>query len=93
MVTEAIPTRVFALYRIANSKKDISRNEVMSLMEPDGIREGKSSYFNLVLRAAMELNLVQTDNNLIIPLVPREELQDIDDFRAYVISKLNGFSD
>jgi hypothetical protein len=93
MVTEAIPTRVFALYRIANSKKDISRNEVMSLMEPDGIREGKSSYYNVVLKAAMELNLVQTDNNLIIPLVPKEKLQDIDDFRAYVISKLNNFSD
>lgn len=93
MVTEAIPTRVFALYRIANSKKDISRNEVMSLMEPDGIRDGKSSYFNVVLKAAAELNLVQTDNNLILPLVPKEELQDINDFRAYVISKLNSFSD
>jgi len=93
MVTEAIPTRVFALYRIANSKKDISRNEVMSLMEPDGIRDGKTSYFNVVLKAAAELNLVQTDNNLILPLVPKEELQDINDFRAYVISKLNSFSD
>ena len=34
MVTEAIPARVFALYKIVESKKDISRSELQGLMEP-----------------------------------------------------------
>ena len=33
MVTEAIPARVYSLYKIAISKKDITRSEIQSMME------------------------------------------------------------
>lgn len=93
MVTEAIPARVYALYQIVCSKNEISKNEVLSMMEPEGIREGKTSYFNAVLKAADELKLIQTDGNIISPFVPKEEIKDMDGFRLYVISKLYSFSD
>ena len=95
MVTEAIPARVFALYRIVTSKNGVARAEAMSMMEPEGIREEKtSSYFAPVLKAATELKLVQLDdNNIINPLVPKEQIKDIEDFRLYAISKMNMFSE
>ena len=48
MVTEAIPARVFALYKIVESKKDIPRSELQGLMEPKGIYEG-TSYFSAIM--------------------------------------------
>ena len=42
MVTEAIPARVFALYKIVTSKKNISRLALQGLMEPKEIYEGTS---------------------------------------------------
>ena len=59
MVTEAIPARVFSLYKIVTSKKEIARNEVQSLMEPSEIYEG-SSYFSSIIKAAIELKIVDT---------------------------------
>lgn len=90
MVTEAIPTRVYSLYKIATSKKEISRGEVHELMEPVGIYEG-NSYFSIILKAATELKLVKVQDNIVFPLVPKEQLRSIDEFRLYAISKLDSF--
>lgn len=92
MVTEAIPTRVYSLYKIANSKKEMTRSEIQNLMEPPEIYKG-TSYFSTIFKAAAELKLVDTQDNLVIPLVPKEEMRDIEDFRNYAISKLNLFED
>lgn len=92
MVTEAIPARVYSLYKIAISKKDISRAEVQGLMEPEGIYEGKS-YFSIILKAATELKLVEIQDNIIVPLVKKDQIKTIEEFRLYVISKLDGFED
>ena len=43
MVTEAIPARVFALYKIVADKKDISRIDLRELMEPKEIHEGSEA--------------------------------------------------
>ena len=72
MVTEAIPARVFALYKIVADKKDISRIDLRGLMEPKEIHEG-TSYFSEILKAATELKLVDQIDNSIIPIVPREQ--------------------
>lgn len=90
MVTEAIPARVFSLYKIVTSKKEITRNEVQSLMEPSEIYEG-SSYFSSIIKAAIELKIVDIQDNIVVPLVPKEEMKNIEDFRLYAISKINSF--
>ncbi len=92
MVTEAIPARVFALYKIANSKKDITRSELQALMEPPEIYEG-TSYFSAILKAATELKLVEVQDNTIVPLVSNDQMKTIDDMRLHTISKLESFSD
>ena len=73
MVTEAIPARVFALYKIVEAKKGISRAELQGLMEPKGIYEG-TSYFSVIIKTALELKIIE-------------------DFRKYIISILQDFSD
>lgn len=92
MVTEAIPARVYSLYKIAVSKKDISRAEVQKLMEPEEIYEG-NSYFSSILKAATELKLVEVQDHVIVPLIPKEKLKTIDDFRLYTISILDCFDE
>ena len=92
MVTEAIPARVFALYKIVISKKGITRSELQSLMEPEGIYKG-NSYFSTILKAATELKIVDIQDNYVEPLVSEEQLKTIEDFRKYAISKLSGFED
>jgi hypothetical protein len=92
MVTEAIPARVYSLYKIATSKKDISRTELKGLMEPEGIYEG-NSYFSIILKAATELKLIDIQDTLIVPLISKDQIKSIDDFRLYTISKLDSFED
>lgn len=92
MVTEAIPVRVFALYKIVTSKKDISRSELQELMEPSGIYEG-SSYFSIILKTATELKLVDVQDNTVVALVSKEQIKTIDDLRSYVISKLENYEE
>ena len=92
MVTEATPARVFALYRIVVSKKNITRSELQGLMEPSGIYVG-SSYFSTILNAATELKIVSIVNNCLVPTISKENLRTIEDFRKYVISKLCSFED
>ena len=92
MVTEAIPVRVFALYKIVTSKKDISRSELQELMEPRGIYEG-SSYFSTILKTATELKLVDVQDNTVVALVSKEQIKTIDDLRSYVISKLENYEE
>ena len=92
MVTEAIPARVFALYKIVTSKKDISRSELQELMEPSGIYEG-SSYFLTILKTATELKLVDVQDNTVVALVSKEQIKTIDDLRSYTISKLGNYEE
>ena len=92
MVTEAIPTRVYSLYRIVTSKKEITRAEVQSMMEPAEINKG-TSYFSTIFKAASELRIIDTQENLVVPLVSKDEMKDIEGFRNYAISKLNIFED
>lgn len=92
MVTEAIPARVFALYKIVADKKDISRIDLRGLMEPKEIHEG-TSYFSEILKAATELKLVDQIDNSIIPIVPKEQLETMEDFRRCAIRNLSDWAD
>ena len=92
MVTEAIPARVYALYKIVTSKKDITRSELQGLMEPEDIYQG-NSYFSAILKTATELKIVDLQDNYVVPIVPKEQLKTIEDLRRYVISKLSNFED
>lgn len=92
MVTEAIPARVFALYKIVDSKKDISRSELHSLMEPKGIYEG-TSYFSAIFKAAEELMIIENKDNIVNIPENKERLKTIEDFRKYVISILPDLTD
>ncbi len=90
MVTEAIPARVYALYKIVVAKKEISRSDLQGLMEPSGISEG-SSYFSIIIKAATELKLVDIQDNMVYPLVQKDKIDSIDDMRTHVISRLDSF--
>lgn len=92
MVTEAIPARVFALYKIVESKKDIFRSELRGFMEPKEIYEG-TSYFSAIMKAAEELKLVENKDNVVSLSDEVERLKTIEDFRRYVISILPDLSD
>ena len=92
MVTEAIPARVFALYKIVTSKKEISRAELQELMEPSGIYEG-SSYFSTILKTATELKLVDVQEHYVSAIVPKEQMKTIEEMRLYVISRLDTYED
>ncbi|RRK33437.1 hypothetical protein EBB54_20360 [Schaedlerella arabinosiphila] len=92
MVTEAIPARVFALYKIVESKKGISRSELRGLMEPKEIYEG-TSYFSAIMKAAEELKLIENKDNVVNLSDDMERLKTIEDFRRYVISILPDLSD
>lgn len=92
MVTEAIPVRVFALYKIVEAKKGISRSELQGLMEPKDICEG-TSYFSAIIKAAEELKIIENKDNTINLVDGKERFKTIDDFRKYVISILQDFSD
>ena len=92
MVTEAIPARVYALYRIATSKKEITKNEVQKQMEPEGIYEG-NSYFPMIIKTAMELKLIDIQDNIVVPLVSKEQIKSMEDFKLFAISKMNSFEE
>lgn len=92
MVTEAIPARVFALYKIVESKKGISRSELQGLMEPKDIYEG-TSYFSAIIKTAEELKIVENHDNMISLPEGKEKFKTIDDFRRYVISILQDLSE
>jgi hypothetical protein len=93
MVTEAIPARVFALYRIVETKKRISRGELQNLVEPPGIYKGLSSYFSAVLKTGEELKLLEYKDNVVSLVDEKKQLKTIDDFREYVISILPDLKD
>ncbi|MCM1187985.1 MAG: hypothetical protein NC541_01660 [bacterium] len=92
MVTEAIPARVFALYKIVDFKKGISRNELQKLMEPKEIYEG-TSYFSTIFKTAEELKVIENKDNVISISEDKEKLKTIADFRKYVISILPDLAD
>lgn len=91
MVTEAIPARVYALYKIVESKKGISRSELQGLMEPKEIYEG-TSYFSAIMKTAEELKLIENKDNVVSLSGDMERLKTIEDFRRYVISILPDLS-
>ena len=92
MVTEAIPARVFALYKVVESKKGISRSELQGLMEPKDIMEG-TSYFSAIIKTAEELKIIENHDNMIELPEDKEKFKTIDDFRRYVISILQDMSE
>lgn len=92
MVTEAIPARVFALYKIVESKKGITRSELQGLMEPKDIYEG-TSYFPAIIKAAEELKVIENKDNTINLFEDKTRFKTIDDFRRYTISILQDLSD
>lgn len=91
MVTEAIPSRVYALYSIVANRKEIGKNELQNLMEPEGLVAGKSSYFGSVLKAAIELQLVDNQDGVIVPIPDKDDIKSMNDFRTHAISKLGLF--
>ncbi len=91
MVTEAIPARVYALYKIVAAKKEISRSDLQGLMEPSEIYEGTSHYFPEIIKAATELKLVYIQDNMVYPFVQKDKIDSIDDMRIHVISRLDSF--
>ena len=91
MVTEAIPARVYALYRIVDAKGPITRSEIRRLMEPEELCEDSSSYFSKIIKAAIELDLISDSEGMVSVSVAKNEIKTMHEFRRYVISVLPKF--
>ena len=61
-------------------------------MEPKEIYEG-TSYFSTILKTAIELKLVDVQDNYVTAIVPEEKLKTIEDLRMYIISKLDNYEE
>ena len=98
MVTEAIPARVYALYRIVADNDGIRRTDLQNMMEPPTLKKkesgkSKTSYFNEVLTCASELQLVEVKDNSVWVLITPARLSDIHDMRLTAIRNLSEFHD
>ena len=89
ITTEAIPERVFCLYRIVNKDKEMSKKDLKNKMIPDDLDEGKdSNYFKYSLVVAEELKLVREEGNSVFINSQINNMENIQDFRKYVNSIL-----
>lgn len=89
ITTEAIPERVFCLYRIVNKDKEMSKKDLKNKMIPDDLDERKdSNYFKYSLVVAEELNLVREEGNNVFINSQINYMENIQDFRKYVNSIL-----
>ena len=86
--TEPVPGRVYALYKLVRRNKS-TQQELRDMMEPPKISSG-TSYFSRILEAARELDLIDTQNNIIVPLV---DLKDREEFSNYCRKTVSGLTD
>ena len=94
MVTEPVPARVFELFRVVCSKKDISRQDLEQALMPDNLYSGsKPNYFAPTLSTAVELGLVRVVDNNVSPILNSKELSTFDDLRRIANLKLNALKD
>ena len=98
MVTEPIPARVYALFKIVEKHNGINRTDLMNLMEPADLNKKTdgtqaTSYFGPTLMCARELNLVDSQDNAITIQVEKGRIKTIYDLKKYVILMLNSFKD
>ncbi len=98
MVTEPIPARVYALFKIVEKHSGISRTELMNLMEPADLNKKAdgtqtTSYFGPTLACARELNLVDSQDNAITAQVEKGRIKTIQDMKKHAILMLNNFKD
>ena len=89
MVTMAIPERVFLIYR-ATIKNAIQEKELRERILP---KKAKSSddYYLEVKKCAIELNLINEQEGMILANSRIQEMKTITDFRIYVNEHLNEF--
>lgn len=90
MVTEAIPARVYALYKIVAGRKNVKRVDIQNMMEPPELNKG-TSYFSTIFKAATELKLIAVQDDLIVPMVPKDQMKNMRAFRQHVIRQLGNF--
>lgn len=91
MATEAIPSRVFALYKMVPKSGTISKSELQSKFNPAG---GGSSYFSAPFQTASnELGLLLNNDNYVSRNPEFSDLSSMDDMRKITIQKLAVYND
>ena len=97
MVTDAIPPRIYALYKLVPDS-GISRAALRDYMEPKQLRydengKEKTSYFNNVFNCASELKLIRETDGIVYPAVARSNIKDMKDFKLHAILQLKDYRD
>ena len=87
---EAMPKRVFVLAKTVNSKKGLSKEELRDLLSPE--EKGKSA-FNETYNAALELGLIEENDEGIVSRIDSSLLKSPTALRPYIIRKLNTLDD
>ncbi len=101
MVTEAIPSRVFALYQlVASLSEPQDRETLRTYMEPVALRsstdsdKNKTSYFPAIfVTASNELQLIEERENTVVLTNPSNKLRNMADFCAYTVGRIEIFKD
>lgn len=81
-ITAATPERVYKLSKIVEKEGPISRNELKEKVEPSYGKPG--GYFNPILTAAKELELIHDNDGIISLSVDNSILNTIEDMRKHV---------
>lgn len=98
MVTQPIPSRIFALYNLvaSTSEQPLTKDALKEMMEPSSLRTDvtseKTSYFSIIYTTAtQELNLIDSRDNTVILVNPEQRLSSMSDLRSYTIQKMESF--
>lgn len=84
---ESLPERIYALCKVVSEKK-MTKKELANLFEPLSLNNNNQSYFNYVFNSAMELKLIDVENDIVVYLLDEKNIMDINKFRMYCNSIL-----
>lgn len=86
--TEPIPERILELARIVKAKNSISKADLRKIYIQDKLSSGTTDYFNPVLGAAEEIELLKEDADTVTFIGDPESIKTTDSFRRYCNSRL-----
>lgn len=88
---ESLPERIFALCKVVSEKK-MTKKELANLFEPLTLNNDQS-YFKYVFNSALELKMIDVENDFVICLLDEKNIVDMNNFRIYCNSILWDDSD
>lgn len=87
LTPECIPERIYAMICLVKNKKRILKNEAFELLEPIALNKNYG-YSSIVLNAAIDLGLINKENECLFYVGNDNCVKSLNDFRKYCNSVL-----